>query len=167
MNKYREQRDRYLPKHLKCVFISESPPASGGYFYNPEGNTGEILFRAMMRGLFNDYRPKTKLEGLQKFKDSGYLIVDAIYRPVDKLSDKEADNLIDKNFNLFLADLKDIIKDRKKVNVILIKKNICELLENKLLQRQFKVLNNSEVIPFPMHYHYDKFCYQVRKLLGL
>ncbi|MEK7173149.1 MAG: hypothetical protein AAB740_04210, partial [Patescibacteria group bacterium] len=132
-----------------------------------KGNTGEVLFRAMMRCLFNGYRPKTKLEGLQRFKDSGYLVVDAIYRPVDKLLDKEANNLIDKNFDLFLADLKNIIKNRKKVNVILIKKNICELLESKLLQQQFKVLNNSESIPFPMHYHYDNFVIRVRKLLGL
>ena len=49
---YLELRNKFLPKSLETVFILESPPISGLYFYDTSGSTGEPLFTAMMN-LFN------------------------------------------------------------------------------------------------------------------
>lgn len=40
---------RKKPSPLKLVFILESPPVSGKYFYDPTGKTTEPLFAAMMK----------------------------------------------------------------------------------------------------------------------
>jgi hypothetical protein len=55
---YLAMRDRYFPTKLKTVFVLESPPASGKYFYNEEGRVTEPLFSGIMRLL--NFKPKDK-----------------------------------------------------------------------------------------------------------
>lgn len=160
---YKDLRNKYLPKEIKVVFILESPPENGGYFYDDNGKPGELLLRSMISCLF-DLKPKTKKEGLQKFTDEGYLIVNAIYIPVDKLPDKQADELILKNYNNFIRDLNGLIPN-KSTKLILIKKNICNLLEKKLVDDGYNVLNKGLCLPFPMHYYFSDFCKKIRRLL--
>lgn len=160
---YKKLRNRYLPKELKTIFVFESPPEHGGYFYDPTGRPGELLFRSLMQCVLGK-KFSSKDEGLRCFAQAGYLLVDPIYEPVDKLPDKEADILIINNYPNFIADLQDLIGDME-VSLILVKKTICLLLENKLRNDGFKVLNNGLTIPFPMHYHYSDFENKVKSLL--
>jgi len=46
---YMRFRERFLPAHRRIIFVLESPPKSGLYFYKPEGLTSEPLFSAMMK----------------------------------------------------------------------------------------------------------------------
>jgi hypothetical protein len=46
---YLRFRAPYLPEDRKIIFVLESPPKSGLYFYNPEGRASEPLFGAMMK----------------------------------------------------------------------------------------------------------------------
>ena len=57
MNKdyYLRLRKRYLPSKLNLLFILESPPVSGKYFYDETGATTEPLFRGIMKLL--NYKP--------------------------------------------------------------------------------------------------------------
>ena len=48
--------------HRKIVFVLESPPKSGLYFYKP-GAVSEPLFSAMMKDVL-EIKPQTKEEGL-------------------------------------------------------------------------------------------------------
>jgi len=164
MNQYKLLRNQYMPKKLRVILVLESPPANGKYFYNPNGKISEILFRSLMTVLL-DIKPQTKDEGLRKFSEAGYLLVDPIYEPVDNISDKKADKLIMENYFFFIKDLKTIIGNTKNVKIILIKKNICTLLEKPLLTDGFNVVNNYEMIPFPLHYHMNSFSEKVRRLL--
>jgi hypothetical protein len=66
-------RDYYLrlrrvhePENIRLVIVAESPPASGKYFYDTTGSTKEI--------------------GLHELKQRGWVLVDATYQPVDKLT---------------------------------------------------------------------------------
>ncbi len=158
-------RNRFLPKEVRLAFILESPPEHGGYFYDPLGRPSELLFRSMMQCVMGK-RFETKQDGLEAFASAGFVLVNPIYTPVDKLPDKKADELILRNYDNFLADLIGTIKT-KSVPLLLIKKNICQLLEPKLLQDGFRILNNGESIPFPMHYHYRTFEETVRRLAAL
>ncbi|MCL5410260.1 MAG: hypothetical protein M1324_00170 [Patescibacteria group bacterium] len=165
MNKYIELRNKFIPEDIKIIFVFESPPENKGYFYDSNAKTGELLFRSLMEVLFNE-KPKTKIEGLKKFQNSGYLLVNPIYEPVNKLSDKIADELILKNYPEFLKDLKNLTKN-KDVGIILVKSNICRLLENRLIGDKFNVLNNAKIIPFPIHYHFQQFKKLVSDLCNL
>jgi hypothetical protein len=124
----------------------ESPPASGNYLYNESGKTTEPLFSALMKLLH--VIPANKKEGLELFQEAGYLLLDATYNPVNKLKAKERKEAILSNFCLLLEDLERInpIKD---IPLILVKANICRILEPLLKQEGFIVENNGVIVPFP------------------
>lgn len=165
-NYYKKMRDRYLPERfgriLKIVFILESPPIRGTYFYNDTGNANEALFRAMMS--VTNFNYSTKKEGLQKFAKRGYFIVDATYKAVNNLNRRERNKIILNNYSNLVKDLKVIVKNRK-VRIILVKSNICRLLEDKLLSDDFNIVNNGTVIPFPSHGWQLIFAERIRELL--
>src|SRR6266571_9219325 len=46
---YLQFRNRHIPTRTKIIFVLESPPASGRYFYNPDGPVSEPLFRPTPR----------------------------------------------------------------------------------------------------------------------
>ena len=147
MNKeyYIKLRNKYLPESLKLVFILESPPASGKYFYDETGLSTEPLFNELMKVL--RYKPINKKDGLEFFKSQGFFLVDSTYKPVNKMKEKEKENTIFSDFNNLVDDLKNI--NLNNFPLILIKANICRLLEDKLKLKVFNVLNKGLVIPFP------------------
>jgi hypothetical protein len=108
MNKYADLRGRYTPEHPKIIFVLESPPVSGMYFYDPNGFTTEPLFSGMMRDVL-ELSPKTKDDGLMEFTARDYLLLDATYTPVNIPGKKSARNSasakqITKDFPLLVAD---------------------------------------------------------------
>jgi len=165
MNKeyYLKLRNKHLPEELKLIFVLESPPASGKYFYDKSGKTSESLFNELMKAL--SYIPSDKKDGLEFFKNKGFFLVDATYKPVNKLKGIERNHTILSDFDNLVADLKNLNSD-KRVSLILIKANICRLLEAKLQSEGFYVLNESAVIPFPSTGQQKKFHIEINKLLN-
>ncbi len=160
---YISLRNRYLPKEIKVVFVLESPPAGHGYFYDPSGRVSEVLFRAFMKTVLH-IAPATKDEGLRTLADEGYVLVNPIYTPVNRLADKEADRLILANFDTFKQDLRSLIGNTR-TPIILVKSNILKLLEKPLLADGFNVINNGLLVPFPLHYHMNTFAERMDFLL--
>ncbi len=156
-------RDTYIPEKIKLVFVLESPPANHGYVYDPSGRVSEILFRSFM-GLLGK-KPETKDEGLKMLQKKGWLLTNPIYEPVNKISDKEADEKILSNYSNFKKDLLTLLGNNKKIPIILVKSNICKLLEKPLLEDRFNVLNKGVCVPFPMHYHFESFKSKIDSLL--
>jgi hypothetical protein len=143
---YISLRNKYIPKNLKIVFVLESPPASGKYFYDKNGRVSEPLFSAMMKLL--EFEPQDKREGLKYFAESGYFLVDATYEPVNTLKGKNRKDKILENYPNLFADLRKFCVS-KQIKVILVKANICRLLKQRLLDDGFNVLNQDEIVPFP------------------
>jgi hypothetical protein len=160
---YISLRNRYIPTDLKVVFILESPPQGHGYFYNPEGRVSEVLFRAFMKVI--DFVPATKNEGLKQLADRGYLLVNPVYIPVNKLPDKEADAIILNNYTKFLDDLNILLKLNKNTPIILVKANILRLLEKPMIRDGYNVLNKGLLVPFPLHYHVNTFLERLKSML--
>jgi hypothetical protein len=161
---YIKLRDNFTPSKIKLIFIAESPPASGKYFYSPDGGTDEPLFAAMMKCVLK-IKPETKEPGLEAFKQNGFLLVDATYEPINKgLSEIQRDTKILEAYDSLVKDLISI-DSTKKAPLILIKANICKLLEPKLADDGFYVKNNGVIIPFPVVWHLNTFCKLVQNLL--
>jgi hypothetical protein len=145
-SEYLDLRRRYEPRSVKLVVIAESPPASGLYFYDQTGAPSEPLFAALMKQL--RISSTTKEEGLREFQRSGWVLVDATYEPVNKLTRSNRDRVIDRDYVLLRDDLAALMSDRS-TPLILIKENVCRLLEPKLAHDGFNVLNRGRVIYFP------------------
>lgn len=144
-SEYLSFRYKFQPLNAELVIVAESPPASGKYFYNPEGRVTEPLFAAMMVQLC--YRPTSKEDGLRALQRKGWVLVDATYEPVNVLG-KDRDAVILRDYPLLRDDLSVMLRDRS-VPIILIKENVCRLLEAKLIEDGFRVLNKKNVIYFP------------------
>ncbi len=139
-------RNKYIPENIRVIFVLESPPKSGKYFYNNDGRVSEPLFAAMMKAINCDARDKET--GLQSFKKKGFIIVDATYVPVNNLNGKPRDEKILQNYQNLVEDLKNLLSGNN-IPLIFVKANICRLLEPKLKKDGFNVLNNGVLIPFP------------------
>jgi hypothetical protein len=158
---YLKLRNKYLPEVLRIIFILESPPASGKYFYDETGSTTEPLYNEMMTALH--YKPVDKKDGLKFFKNHGFFLVDSTYKPVDKIKDKEREATILSDFKNLIDDLESI--NVKKSQLILIKANICRLLEDKLKLKGFCVLNEGIIVPFPSSGQQKRFHIEIAKIL--
>ena len=154
MNEFIRLRKQYRPKDIKICFVFESPPAHGGYFYDPSGRVTELLFRSLVNTLFGK-NFNNKDEGLRHFQNKGFYLVNPIYTPINKISDKTADQMILENYEVFKKDL--IKEGLKETPLILVKSNIWKLLKDRLTDDGFKVLNREVMIPFPMYYHFESF----------
>ncbi len=93
MQDYIEARDKYDPrrigKDIEFLLIGESPPEGGGYFYFESATGRGCLFRETMKAL---KIPCGKLPvgtdkntQLKEFQSRGFFLIDASYRPVNKL----------------------------------------------------------------------------------
>jgi hypothetical protein len=153
-DEYLDLRRRYEPKHVKLVVVAESPPTSGLYFYNPEGRVTEPLFSALMKQL--DSVCSEKADGLLKLQQRGWLLIDATYEPVNELSVAQRRKAIERDFQTLCDDLKNSMPDRS-APLILIKENVCRILEPGLISEGFNVLNRGVVIPFPSTGHQKQF----------
>jgi hypothetical protein len=159
---YLSLRRKYEPKPAKLAIVAESPPASasGRYFYNPKGKPSEPLFSALMRQL--RFSARTKEDGLAEFQQRGWVLVDATYEPVNKHADSgrniaisQRNSVIERDYPKLRDDLDRLMPDRS-TPIILIKANVCQVLEPKLAKDGYTVLNRGS-IPFPSHSHQKKF----------
>ena len=160
---YLSLRGSFVPSKVRTIFVLESPPASGKYFYNPAGSVKEPLFRAMMKDVLG-IEPGSKEEGLKEFAARGYLLVDATYTPVNRTKGKARDTII-------LGALPTLVEELKKyaaveTRLVLVKANVCTLLEPKLKKAGFNILNNGVKIPFPNRFHIRAFRDTIRSVLG-
>lgn len=157
-------RNKYKPAKIDIIFVLESPPASGKYFYDPKGRTSEPLFSAMMKVI--GHKPAIKEEGLVAFSKKHLFLVNAIYSPVNHIkSMKKRNEAILSDLPELIQDLKRIIGNRR-VKIVLVKANICEMLEAVLRAVGFNVINAGTVIPFPASGNQNKFHKNIKKVLG-
>jgi hypothetical protein len=162
---YLRFRAPYLPEHRKIVFVLESPPKSGLYFYNPAGQVSEPLFSAMMKDVVG-IQPRFKDEGLCEFASRGLLLIDATYTPVnhDHLTLKERNKRILDDLPVLVEELRGYVGPG--TGVVLVKANVCTLLGPILTAHGFPILNRGRTIPFPSTGQQNRFRAAVREVLG-
>jgi hypothetical protein len=83
MNKFEELRKSFRPHCITALFVGESAPASGRFFYNSNSS----LFRAMKRAFGN------RETFLEDFKKKGFYLDDLVLTPINKLERRERSRL--------------------------------------------------------------------------
>ena len=160
---YKAARSVYLPRKIRAVIIAESPPVSGKYFYDPSGEVSEPLFSELTKRLLGGLYP-TKATGLSAFQEAGFVLVDATYTSIDDRSPVDRVKIIENGYSKLLDDLQELLVDRS-VPLILVKKNVCELLEPRLTRDGYRVANRGRVVYFPSSGQQGKFREQIRPIL--
>jgi hypothetical protein len=74
-------RNRYRPDPVQILFVGESPPASGRFFYQADSG----LYHAIREAFVIAIPPLKKTEFLNSFQSLGCYLVDLCYEPVDKM----------------------------------------------------------------------------------
>lgn len=77
-------RGRYRPDRVRLLFIGESPPASGRFFYNRDSG----LYRAIRDAFLLIDSSITDANFLDRFKASGCFLTDTCPYPVDRMDPK-------------------------------------------------------------------------------
>ena len=160
MLNYQELRGIYEPREIKCLLIAESPPRSEDkrFFYNPDQEKYDFLFKSVMEAIFpnftNNYRKGQKHKYLQRFKERGFYLIDAIDIPINDRSQRERNKIIRENLKNKIKGIGELIS--KDTPIILIKKNVFEIFYPELKERGFNFVC-SEYIPFPSFGHQQKF----------
>lgn len=125
-----KQRDQYLslrhelePMGVTLVIRGDLPPASGKYFYDSKGKMN---------------------------KKQGWILVDSSYEPVNALDERNRDLVIIRGNQALCDDAKRLLRARwNEVALILIKANVCKLLDARLKEAGFNVLNKGRTVFFP------------------
>lgn len=175
IQEYKKLRKNFIPKKIKYIFVLESPPVGGNYFYKCDNIGPNPLFHEMMKVIKTinyDYPfiNNDTFSGLKYFQNSGYLIIDSTYTPVNNIPEgRQRNDMILKNINYLKNEIKEFIKTKGSQNtkIILIKRNICTIIKKELLKDfNSRILNrNEEIIPFPSNGHQRKFREKVVNLI--
>lgn len=158
---YLSLRQDFAPQDIKLVVVAESPPVSGKYFYDTTGATTEHLFSALMRRV--GFSPLSKAEGLRELQRLGWILIDATYEPVDKLVGPPRDQVLVRDFPLLVADLAAVTNNQ--TPIVLIKTNVCRVLEARLVAQGYNVINRGRIIYFPSHGRQKQFAQQFDEVL--
>ncbi len=155
-------REQFRPNHLRLIFIAESPPKSGQYLYDTGGRMKEYLFSALMKAM--EFGPANKILGLQEIQRRGLFLIDATYHPVNGLKGAARNLAITNDYTHLVSDLRQI-PDVERVAIVLIKANVCRLLEPMLMKDGFKVINGGDLVFFPACGHQQEFQEQLATIL--
>src|SRR5713226_389413 len=100
IDRYSVARNKYKPRRVNILFIAESPPSSGGFFYFGKTIGKDHLFRETMKALElwprNEPMPRgvDKRSMLQRFQSMGFYLLDTCTFPVDKLGPRNRREVI-------------------------------------------------------------------------
>lgn len=77
-------RRTFRPKNVRILFVGESPPASGRFFYHADSG----LYRAIREAFVKSFPNLRQADFLKSFRNLGCYLVDLCERPVDRLPPK-------------------------------------------------------------------------------
>lgn len=165
--KYEKAAENYRPDMIKYLLIAESPPYTltkneeMRYFYFDKITNGDTLLRNTIESIFSEkYDNSKKGFWLKKLENEGFFLIDAVEYPIDqfKKDTKKRNRHVRNNFNNLIEKIEKLKEERfidKDTKIILIKKNIFEILGEKLKEKGFNVLND-KLLPFPSKYENPK-----------
>lgn len=119
----------YKPHKVRVLFIGESPPASGEFFYFGGNNS---LLKYIRQAFISVYGDKCGDgdEFLQFFKENGYYLDDLSEEPINRILEKERRQLRKANIGSLAKRLKEIHPESVIIFMKSIEKDVRKALKN-------------------------------------
>jgi hypothetical protein len=145
---FEDIRNRYLPSRVKVLFIGESPPIGGAFFFLGKS----ILFKST-KEVFEEFYIKLfpdPFDFLNFFKNSGYFLDDLCHKPINHIKDPI---VREKLRSKSIEGLSDRLKDYNPRRIISVMKNpqfnmcVDEAINNSAIDISIKYAP----LPFPRY----------------
>src|SRR6266849_3922515 len=151
---FNRSRRKYRPRKVRFLFIAESPPSSGGFFYFGTTIGKDHLFRETMKALELWPRNEPMRKGIDKrrilrrFQAMGFYLLDTCVFPVDKLRQSERRKAVLSQTGRLVRD----VIEANPVHILIVKSSIFTPVSLALREAGLwaRVLNTRPV-PFPSH----------------
>lgn len=153
---YEKSAKKYRPDKIKYLLIAESPPhkltntGKKKYLYIETVTEGDTLLINTIKSRYSveRYKGSEKKDWLKRLQNDGFFLMDAVEYPINQFVEKERNVHIKANYRNLLKRLEKLREDQiidDHTNVILIKRNIFEILAEKLKDLGYNVLNENTV----------------------
>ena len=154
-----EERKKFRPSIVKVLFVGESPPAAGGFFYFGRG----ILFTSTQEAFANAWgRPfQTPAEFLRAFVAAGCYLEDLSHAPVDHLSPPDRNRILEACVAGFAQELRDMSPQV----VVVFLRRIAPLITRAVAVAGLP-RDHLHVLPFPGHGNRPRYVAGLTQLLS-
>ena len=149
-------RNAYKPDQIKLLFIAESPPQSGNFFYH-KGSMTTFTSRAFEKVFDRVFSDKHSF--LNFFRLRGCYLEDVCLEPVDKLPQKQRTMMLEDSIEYFSGRLKEY---RPEAIVIVLKRIESQV---KKALRKAKISCPVYTLPFPGFGHQKIYIKELRNIL--
>lgn len=143
MNRLEELRQSFLPDRITTLFVGESPPRSGKFFY--EQNSG--LYRAM-KSVFC-----WEKDFLSEFKAKGLYFDDLSLVPVNGMNPTERRRQCEAS----IGSLSDRLKDYKPAAIVILVRSIDRWVRKAATQAELKIPIHTTTYPGRFQKHRERF----------
>ena len=149
-------RKSYKPDQIRLLFVGESPPASGKFFYHKSSMTTftSRAFEKIFDRVFSDTH-----SFLIFFRLSGCYLEDICLEPVDKMPPKERAMMLKDSIEHFSNRLKEISPEAIAIILKRIKPHVGEAL------RMANISCPIYSLPFPGFGHQNNYIKELCKIL--
>jgi len=146
---YVELRNLYKPIQVKLLYIAESPPANGSFFYKCDSNLYEALQKAWQKVYGESCGDG--LDFLRFFKDKGCYLDDLCLEPINNLNNEDRESQRVNNID----SLSERIGELEPTVIVILLKYIEKHV--KIAIRRSGVKTKLQFItPFPAHSNKNK-----------
>lgn len=147
-------RRKYKPKNIRYLFVGESMPDGGTFFYFQNSNLYSYTKQVFLQNF--DWPPK---EFLNYFKSNSFYLDDLCQEPINQLAESEKR----KARKAYEPSLAERIKNYNPLIIISIPKSINKNVENAIVQSGLSVKNIS--ISFPAQGNQHKFTNELGEII--
>lgn len=166
---YEELRESYQSERLQILLIGESPPDPGAadrrFFYAPTLSRYDNLYRGVVEALYGeteDFSVEAKTRNLERLRDDGFWVVDAVGHPINKTSRTERKRAIEGAAGALLERCVALAPERG----VIICHGLVHRAVSPRLRRVGVRLLHAEPLPFPLGNWRDAFVQGFRQAVG-
>jgi hypothetical protein len=150
-------RQAYRPATVRVLFVGESPPANGTFFYFGKSNLAQYTHEAFERVYGQTTDPQ---EFLEAFRERGFYLVDLCQTPVNRLVKRARRAARRAGVEELTGMLRELRPDRIVVVMKAIEPAVMKAVEAAGLQG-----TPVDVLPFPAYGHQREYVEKLAALL--